>query len=106
RAPASLRVQHQALLRRRARRAPAVVVGLAGAAGALVWTLAALGGGQGALTVAQAETIAARPATVTVAEPASDDHVALPDVQAVGMPFPYWEDAFGWHAIGVRWDRL
>jgi hypothetical protein len=104
RAPDALRMQHQALHGRR-RRAPAVALGLAGAAGALAWTLAALGGGQAALTVAQAETIAARPAITSIAEP-PDDEVTLPSVQAAGMPFPYWEDRFGWHATGARRDRL
>jgi hypothetical protein len=106
RAPLALRMQHQALIRRKRRRAPAIALGLAGAAGAVLWTIAALGGGQPALTVAQAATIAVRPATTNVAEPAADDHVALPGVQASGMPFPYWEDSFGWHANGARWDRL
>jgi hypothetical protein len=41
-----------------------------------------------------------------VAEPNADDHVALPGVQAEDMPFPYWEDAFGWHADGARTDRM
>ncbi len=106
RAPLALRVQHQTLISRRRRRAPAIALGLSGAAGAVLWTLAGLGGGQAVLTVAQAATIALRPPTSVVAEPASDDHVALPDVQAAGMPFPYWEDRFGWHAIGERTDRL
>jgi len=106
-APLALRMQHQALIGRRRSRAPAIALaGAAGAAAAVVWTFAALGGGQAVLTVAQAATIALRPATAAVAEPASDDHVALPDVQAAGMPFPYWEDRFGWHAAGARTDRL
>jgi hypothetical protein len=106
RAPLALHAQYGALVTRRRRRAPAGALGLAGAAGALAWTIAALGGGQAALTVAQAAAIAVRPATTIVAEPASDDHVALPGVQAEGMPFPYWEDRFGWHATGERTDRL
>lgn len=106
RAPDALRRQHRALVGGRRRRSPAVALGLAGAAGALAWSLTALGGGQATLTVAQAQTIAARPATTRVAEPAADDHVALPGVQAAGLPFPYWEDAFGWHATGARWDRV
>jgi hypothetical protein len=105
RAPLPLRMQHRALIARR-RRAPVVALGLAGTTGALAWTIAALGGGQAALTVAQAATIALRPATAVVAEPASDDHVALPGVQSEGMPFPYWEDRFGWHATGERTDRM
>lgn len=106
RAPLALHAQCRDLTSRRRPRTPAVGLGLAAAVGALVWTLTALGGGQAALTVAQAATIAVRPATTSVAEPASDDHVALPGVQAEGMPFPYWEDRFGWHAAGERTDRL
>lgn len=106
RAPLALHAQYGALVSRRRRRAPAVSFGLAAAAGALAWMIAALGGGQASLTVARAATIAVRPATVGVAEPASDDHVALPGVQVDGMPFPYWEDRFGWHATGRRTDRV
>lgn len=106
RAPAALHTRHRALVAGRRHRARAVALALAGAAAVLVWTIAALGGGQAALTVAQAATIAVRPATTGVAEPASDDHVALPGVQSEGMPFPYWEDRFGWHATGERTDRI
>jgi len=106
RAPLALHTQCRELVSRRRRRAPAFVLGLAGAAGALAWTLATLSGAPAALTVAQAATIAVRPATTGVAEPASDDHVALPGVQASGMPFPYWEDQFGWHATGERTDHI
>ncbi|MGN6871286.1 MAG: anti-sigma factor family protein [Solirubrobacteraceae bacterium] len=107
RAPVALHTRYRALVsRQRRRRAPAVALALASIAGVLAWTVAALGGGQAALTVAQAATIALRPATAGVAEPASDDHVALPGVQADGMPFPYWEDHFGWHATGERTDHM
>jgi anti-sigma factor RsiW len=106
RAPLALHTQYRALISRRRHRAPVFALGLAGVAGALAWTIAAVGGGQAALTVAQAATIAVRPATAGVAEPATDDHVALPGVQADGMPFPYWEDRFGWHATGERTDHI
>ena len=55
--------------------------------------------------MAQAATIAVRPATAAVSEPA-DDAATLPHVRAAGLPFPYWEDAFGWHATGVRTDNV
>jgi hypothetical protein len=108
RAPIALRRQHDALIARgrRWRHAPAIGLALAAVAGAVLWTTATLGGGPVALTVAQAATIALRPATTVVAEPAGDDHVALPGVQAEDMSFPYWEDAFGWHATGARADRM
>jgi hypothetical protein len=78
---------------------------LAGALGALVWSLAALGGGQAGLTVADAATLAARPATATVPEP-PDNSATLPRPRAAGLPFPYWEDRFGWKATGVRDDDV
>jgi hypothetical protein len=105
RAPLALRVRHRALSERRPSRAHALGLGLAGAVGALALTLAAIGGSQAGLTVAQAATIAARPALLGVAEP-RDGAVALPRLHAAGLPFPYWEDRFGWRATGVRRDRI
>lgn len=105
RAPFALRMGHGVLAAHAGRRGPALGLGLAGAAGAIVWTFIGLGGGQAALTVAQAATIAVRPATTVLAEP-SGDNVTLPRLRAAGLPFPYWEDRFGWHATGVRTDRL
>jgi len=105
RAPLALRMEHRVRTAHARRRVPVVGLGLAGAAGALVWTFVGLGGGQAALTVAQAATIAARPATAVVAQP-PDDQVTLPAVRGDGLPFPYWEDHFGWHATGVRTDRV
>jgi hypothetical protein len=105
RAPLALRVRRRALVTRSGRRSPALAVGLAGAGGALLWMVAAVGGGQAGLTVAQAATLAAQPPTVAVGEP-RDDEVTLPRVRAAGLPFPYWEDRFHWHATGTRTDRL
>lgn len=105
RAPLGLRIEHRALTERRPRRGPVLGLGLAGATGAILWMSIGLGGGQAALTVAEAATIAVRPATSVVAEPA-DDHATLPRVSAAGLPFPYWEDHFGWHATGTRTDRV
>ena len=53
----------------------------------------------------QAATIAARPATASVAEPPGDGEVTLPGVRAGDLPFPYWEDSFGWLATGTRTDQ-
>ena len=105
RAPLALRVRRRALATSERHRSRALGLGLVGALGALVWSLAALGGGQAVLTVADAATIAARPATVTVAEP-PDDSATLPRLRAAGLPFPYWEDRFGWKATGVRTDDI
>jgi hypothetical protein len=105
RAPLALRVRRGALAARPRRRSPALAVAVAGAAGALLWTVTALGGAQAGLTVAQAATLAAQPSTIAVAEP-RDDGVTLPRVRAAGLPFPYWEDRFHWRATGARTDRL
>jgi hypothetical protein len=113
RAPATLRMRRRLLVRaarpRRSRftvaRRPALGLGLAGVLAALVLVLTALGGSQAGLTVADAATLAVRPATGMVAEP-PDDGTTLPHVRAAGLPFPYWEDRFGWVATGVRRDDV
>ncbi|HTP21235.1 MAG TPA: hypothetical protein VMJ65_16650 [Solirubrobacteraceae bacterium] len=104
RAPLTLRLRRRALGSTPARsRSGTLVLALAGAVGAVVWSLVALGGGHGALTVADTATIAVRPAIVTVPEP-RDGSATLPHLHAAGLPFPYWEDRFGWKAVGVRSD--
>jgi hypothetical protein len=110
RAPLAVRVRHRALTTRRdghpfRPERLGVGLGLAGALAALASILALVGGGQAGPTVAQAATLAARPATGRVAEPA-EDSVTLPGLRAAGLPFPYWEDRFGWRATGVRADRV
>jgi hypothetical protein len=105
RAPLALRLRRRALAVPARQRPRLLGLGLAGALGALVWALAAVGAGQAGLTVADAATLAARPATATVPEP-PDDHATLPHLRAAGLPFPYWEDRFGWKATGVRSDDV
>jgi hypothetical protein len=105
RAPLSLRLHSRALSQRPRRRRLVLGTGLAGAAGALVWLFAALGGSQATLTVAQAAAVAARPAVVAVAEP-PDGSFTLPHLRAAGLPFPYWEDHFDWVASGARTDHV
>ena len=106
RAPIALRLRRPAPAPpRRARRTPAFAAGLAGTAGAVVWSLVALGGGGAGLTVAQAATLATRPPVVAVAQP-RDDQVTLPHLRAAGLPFPYWEDRFHWRATGSRTDLV
>ncbi len=80
-------------------------LGFAGVLVAVAFTFSNLGGGQAGLTAAEAATLAARPPTAHVAEP-PDDAATLPRVSAAGLPFPYWEDHFGWVATGVRSDGL
>ena len=105
RAPLALQLRRRALSPAARPRSPLLGLGLAGVLGAVVLTLATLGGGQAGLTVADAATLASGPPTTRVAEPA-DDAGTLPRVSAAGLPFPYWEDHFGWVATGVRRDSV
>ena len=118
RAPATLRMRRRLLARavgphasdrrpswRLRKRSPALGLGMAGVLVAVVSVFVALGGSQAGLTVASAATLAVRPATATVVEP-PDDGTTLPLVRAAGLPFPYWEDRFGWVATGVRRDNV
>ncbi|HUA44964.1 MAG TPA: hypothetical protein VMA77_07045 [Solirubrobacteraceae bacterium] len=111
RAPLSVRVRHRALTVRRARRRRrrlilrGLFLGLAAPVATFATILALIAGGEPGLTVAQAATLAARPAVAGVAEP-PDGRVTLPRLRASGLPFPYWEDRFGWRATGARTDRI
>jgi hypothetical protein len=60
--------------------------------------------GSGAPTVAEAASLASRPPTA--AAPGGNRGALLPRLRAAGLPFPYWEDRFGWRATGVRRDSL
>ncbi|MGI8505852.1 MAG: hypothetical protein ACR2MK_03440 [Solirubrobacteraceae bacterium] len=60
--------------------------------------------GSAAPTVAQAAALAARPPTA--AAPLGNQGAVLPGLRGAGLPYPYWEDHFGWRATGVRRDRL
>ena len=85
RAPATLRLRRRLLARaarpRRSRfpgaRVPALGLGLAGVLAVFVLVLATLGGSPTVVTVANAATLAVRPATGNVAEP-PDDGTTLP----------------------------
>jgi anti-sigma factor RsiW len=80
-------------------------LGLAGSLAALAAILVVLATGPAGPTVALAATVATRPAVASVGEP-REDSVRLPGVRAAGLPFPYWEDRFGWRATGARTDRI
>ena len=80
-------------------------LGLRGAVGAVALTLAAARRRSGRAD-RRRRGHARRPARDrAVAEP-PDDHATLPRLRAAGLPFPYWEDHFGWIATGVRSDDL
>jgi hypothetical protein len=59
----------------------------------------------GAPSVAQAAQLAQRPAQAP-APAGQDGSTTLPRLRAAGLPYPYWEDRFGYRATGVRRDQL
>jgi hypothetical protein len=109
RAPAPLRVRValiRVMGRRRQHRRGAPALAAAALALVLAIPLVLVGGGVGgAVSVAEAVALGARPPVAAVHEP-PDGRVTLPRVSAAGLSFPYWEDRFGWRAIGFRRDRL
>lgn len=85
-----------------ARVIPAGAVAAAAVVAVLVITL---GGGISAPTVAQASVLATRPAVAPA--PGHKVHTfTLAGLRAAGLPYPYWDDSFGFRAVGVRHDRL
>jgi hypothetical protein len=86
--------------------------GLAGAGAVLAAVVAVaiavgLSGGGSAPTVSfsQAAAPTLRAATLP-APPESRAHNAQLAVAVDGVPFPYWEDRFGWRSTGSRTDRV
>lgn len=80
-------------------------VGALAAAAAGIAIVFALSGGPSAPTVAQAALLANR--TPSAPAPAQrGNQPLLAKVEAAGLPFPYWQDRFGFRAVGVRRDRL
>jgi hypothetical protein len=83
-------------------------VSLAGAAAACALLAAGLvlgTQGPGAPSVADAAMLGVRPPQAPVLEPRGEPHW-LPRVTAAGLSYPYWEDRFGYRAVGLRRDRL
>jgi hypothetical protein len=78
-------------------------VAAAAVAGALVAGLT--GGGSHGLSVRQASALTLRQATEAAPPHSKSDRPTLA-VAVNGVPFPYWEDRFGWRAIGMRSDRV
>jgi hypothetical protein len=56
-------------------------------------------------SVADAAVLATRTPQASIPEP-RDGSVTLPHLSADGLPYPYWEDDFGYKARGFRRDRL
>jgi hypothetical protein len=106
-APAALRARIAS--ERRPARAPRrrlqLGVGLATAAAAALALFLALPGGAGGPSVAAAAELSTRPATGAAPTP----EAAQPKLLARsvgGVPFPNWQEKFGWEASGVRTDTL
>ena len=72
---------------------------------AVVIAVSVSGGGSSTLTLPQASALTLRPATVPApAESASNSAQLAAAVE--GVPFPYWEERFGWRSTGARTDRV
>lgn len=121
-APESLHREVDALVQGRARRprqdsrprprGGAVLLGrLAGvgavAAAAIAVLVVALGssGGGHALTLPSASALALGTATLPAPHESTSRGAQL-NVAVDGVPFPYWEERFGWRATGARSDTL
>ncbi len=109
-APLSLRErvedQRARAAQRARRRRPSLAAGLAAAVAAavLLVVLVLPGGTPGGPTIVQAAGLTKRgPSEVA---PAHSDGSRLVSAAVDGIRFPYWSDAFGWEASGVRSDRL
>jgi hypothetical protein len=88
---------------------PLGLVGAGAVAAAVVAVAIAvgLGGGGSAPTVSfsQAAASTLRAATLP-APPESSTHRAQLAAAVNGVPFPYWEDRFGWRSTGARADQI
>ncbi len=90
----------------RASRRPRLLAGFAGAAIVVVLVLTlTLSGTSGSPTLAQAAALATRPAVLAAPRHVSSRSDLVSSSEA-GVPFPYWEDHFGWRTVGARTDTL
>jgi anti-sigma factor RsiW len=106
RAPAGLRARLAPARpsRRPARRVGALAAGaMAATAATLVLTLG--GGPDETATVADAAVFAMRAPAVSVPQ-GLGDMATLESPKGAGLPFPDWQEHFGWKAVGARHDRL
>ena len=96
--------------RRGLRRFSPLGLASAGAVAAAVVVVAiavGLGSGGSAPTVSFGQAAASTLRAATLPAPAeSQAHHAQLAVAVDGVPFPYWEDRFGWHSTGSRTDRV
>jgi hypothetical protein len=80
-------------------------VGVMAAAVVAIVIAVSPGGGSSALSLRQAAAPTLRAATFP-APPESEAHHAQLAAAVDGVPFPYWEDRFGWRSTGTRSDRI
>jgi hypothetical protein len=110
-APVSLKRRVEALLapahrkRRLARQRMGLAAATATAIAAIAIAIASSGGAPSGLSVQQAAALTLSPATMG-APAESTTHRAQLDASVGGVPFPYWEERFGWRSSGARSDRL
>jgi hypothetical protein len=106
-APAGLRARVEAQRRARIRpRRLALGVGFAtAAAAAAVLLLVTLPGGVSGPSLAEAATLATRPAVEPSPPPLAAEPKLL-DANVEGVAFPAWEEKFGWKTAGARADTL
>lgn len=111
RAPESLHRRVEAMSHTRRKRRPAMLrIGFAAAAAATLAAGALAVGLIGrpapsGLSVQQAAALTLSPATMG-APAESATHRTQLDASVGGVPFPYWEEHFGWRSSGARSDRL
>jgi hypothetical protein len=82
--------------------------GLALGLAAIVAIAVAIGlnaGGATTLSLRQASALTLRPATVPAPAESPSNNAELA-AAVEGVPFPYWEERFGWRSTGARTDRL
>jgi anti-sigma factor RsiW len=109
-APVALRARlalAQPAHRRRSRRLAlnSLAASTAALATAAIVAASVLGGGaSGEPNVAEAAAFATRASLAPA--PSHRDDSPLLGVRAAGVPYPYWEDSFGFRAIGIRRDRI
>jgi predicted ATPase len=89
--------------RRSPRRLPVLAAGLVAAA-VLAIVLVSGGGGGGGGVLAAAALAARGPAQPAPAEDPANPALLASSMQ--GVAFPYWDDAFGWRAVGARHDTV
>jgi hypothetical protein len=108
RAPGALRARVEELKRRPSRAIRARRAGFAGslaaaAAAIAIALVAILPSGAGGPTLSEASAFTLKAATAPAPRHDFDGTLNL-DVD--GVPYPYWQDDFGWKAVGSRVDKV